>query len=457
MSETAIPAPETPPAPPQANRTPLLILAIAGAALLCLLVVVLIVVLVVRPTLLAHSSEGIPLEVTRVSPTGPTPGENVPAPIIEVGDVPIQMALPVTLQIGEQSFPVQTALPGDDGWAGLSPVPGFAVWAYGTAVNYVLGLEATPANQALVGGLADDAPISLRLSSGTELVFRVVQRQETSPGDAGLFAQSRPSLTLLLLGGETWSALFADFDTATEPPVQPEEAVAELGQQVQIGDVRIAAVDGYTLPGEGNAQPGTMFFLVEYTIQNTGATALDSAAFVMELVDRQGGRYPNSPSIAARGDAGPLSGEIAAGTEVQGSAGYLVPADLQGPALTWVFRPIPGSEVRASFNIPYQPPVVTPVLPDVEVTQAFLGENDGILHVVAEIYNPGTSPLTVNADDVLLSSSAGPGRLNVAAPPFPWTIAAGASVEVELQFIRPNATSCIVTILGYTFEISGLP
>ena len=61
------------------------------------------------------------------------------------------------------------------------------------------------------------------------------------------------------------------------------------------------------------------------------------------------------------------------------------------------------------------------------------------------------------AADVSLSSSAGPGELRVAAPPFPWTVAAGQSREVELQFLRPEASSCVVTILGYTFEVSGLP
>lgn len=456
MSETAAPSPATPPKPQQAMRTPILILVVA-ALLLCIVLAIVIVVLVVRPALPAGSTEGIPLEVTRGGAIAPTPGAGAPPPVIEIGDVSVRMATPLTLQIGEQSFPVQPAMPGDDGWAELSAVPGFAVWAYGSAVNYVLGLEGTPENQALLDGLADDAPILLRLSSGTELTFRVAQRQETAPGDAGLFTQSHPSLTLLLLGGETWPALFADFDAAMEPAPQPAEAVAEIGQQIQIGDIRITVEDGYALPEEGDVQPGTMIFLIEYTIQNTGTSALDSAAFTMELVDPQGGRYPHSPAIAAWGSYGPLEGAVAAGAEVQSSAGYLVPADLQGPALTWVFRPIPGSEVQASFNIPYEPPVVVAVPPEVDVTQAFLGEDDEILHVVAEITNPGSSSLTVDADDVFLSSSAGPGTLDVAAPPFPWTIAAGDSVEVELQFLRPDAASCIVTILGYTFEISGLP
>ncbi len=457
MSETAAPLPETPPPSRPLDRTKI-VLIVAAVALLCLAWIILMVA-VVLPALRAGSAdEGIPLEVVRVSSSPqPTPGSGVMPPVIEVGDVPIQMATPVTLQIGEQSLPVQTALPGEDGWAGLTAVPGAAVWADGTAINYVLGLEATPENQALVDGLAVDAPLRLRLSSGTELTFRVVERQEIGRGDAGLFTQSRPSLTLILLGDEGWTALFADFDTAAEPTPQAEEPVAEIGQQVQIGDLRITVLDGYALSDQGDAQPGTMYFLVEYTIQNTGSAPLDSANFVMELVDRQGGRYPHSPSIAVWGDSGPLTGEIAAGAEVQGSAGYLVPADLSGPALTWVFHPIPGSDVRASFGIPYTPPVITPVLPEVEVTQAFLGEGDEMLHVVAQIVNPGSAPLTVAASDVFLSSSAGAGELRAAAPPFPWTIAAGDRAEVELQFSRPNASSCVVTILGYTFEISGLP
>jgi hypothetical protein len=45
----------------------------------------------------------------------------------------------------------------------------------------------------------------------------------------------------------------------------------------------------------------------------------------------------------------------------------------------------------------------------------------------------------------------------MAAPPFPWTIAPEDSRIVELQFARPEASSCAVDILGFTFEISGLP
>lgn len=142
---------------------------------------------------------------------------------------------------------------------------------------------------------------------------------------------------------------------------------------------------------------------------------------------------------------------------MNGTAGYLVPEGLVGPTLTWVFGPQPASELRARFAIPYTPPTVAPAWPEVTVLEAFLGENGSVLHIVAQVHNTGTSTLTVTDDDVSLSSSAGPGELTLVSPPFPWTIAGGENREVEVQFARPEASTAVVAILEYTFEISGFP
>jgi hypothetical protein len=44
----------------------------------------------------------------------------------------------------------------------------------------------------------------------------------------------------------------------------------------------------------------------------------------------------------------------------------------------------------------------------------------------------------------------------MAAPPLPWTIAPGQNQVIELQYVRPDASAALLTLLGYTFEIQGL-
>ena len=225
----------------------------------------------------------------------------------------------------------------------------------------------------------------------------------------------------------------------------------------QVGDVRVTVEDGYAERDVAGLAAGTMAYLVEFSVENTGPTPLDTDTFVTELVDGVGNQYLPSPTIARQGTYGPLSGEMAPGGVARGTAGYLVPDTMVGPELTWIFGPRPSSELRVRFAISYNPPLTATILPDVGVAEAFLGENGNVLHVVGYVDNLGTTTLTVDEGDVMLSSSAGEGTLLSVAPPLPWVIEAWDSREIELQFERPDASSAIVTILGYTFEISGLP
>jgi len=463
MSESPHPVPRPAPEGVQQSKKPSRIpafipIAVIGAVLLGIVIIALVVVLALRTFVFPSHLDGIPLEVTRVSPLGPSP---LPfPPLVEVGDTQVILQIPVALEAGNRSFPVLPSDPDGGAWADPSLYPDHAIWVYGTVVNYVMGLEATPDNRALLAGLGADAPLLLQLSGGARLIFRVTRQETVAPDDTAIFAQSQPGLTLLLLGEgeEERMAVLAGFDRAEEPTPQADSPAAGLGQPVNVGDVRVTAIEGHGEPGGADQPPGTMAYLVEFSARNVGQSSLDTRGFSTELVDGVGNRYLPSPSIAAQGWYGPLQGKLAPGEEVNGTAGYLVPEGLEGPTLTWLFGPQVGSELRARFSIPYTPPSVTaPAWSDVTILEAFLGEGGATLHVVAQVHNLAASTLTVTDGDVSLSSSAGVGELQVAAPPFPWAIAAGEAREVELQFARPQASTAVVTILGYTFEISGMP
>ncbi|MCX7855881.1 MAG: DUF4352 domain-containing protein, partial [Anaerolineae bacterium] len=343
-------------------------------------------------------------------------------------------------------------------WTPSASDPGTALWAYGTVIHYVLGLEPTDENRALVGGLREGDEIGLRLSSGVRLVFHVVRQKTVSPDDEALFSQARPGLTLVVLEeeGERLAAV-ADFRERVEPTPSASGPTAGPGQPVQVGTARVTVVEGHAERGLPDLPVGTVAYFVEVTVENGGTTSLFPRDFVAELLDADGNRYIPSPSLAGRGKYGPLPEEIPAGGKAEGTFAYVIPEAVSGPALTWVFGPQAASELRARFSLSYTPPPAAMAEAEVEVTQAFLGEGGEVLHIVARVRNRGSAVLTVTEKDISLSSRAGPGELQVAAPPLPWEIGAGQEREIELQFARPRAPSCVVTILGYTFEISGLP
>jgi hypothetical protein len=94
--------------------------------------------------------------------------------------------------------------------------------------------------------------------------------------------------------------------------------------------------------------------------------------------------------------------------------------------------------------------------PDVRVTDAFVSSDGSILIIEGEVQNRDTRALVVEPSDVTLSSSAGMGELVTEAPPLPWTIQPGQLQVVELQYQRPEASTVLLELLGYSFEISGV-
>ncbi|MEE8390752.1 MAG: hypothetical protein V3S14_08165, partial [Anaerolineae bacterium] len=65
-------------------------------------------------------------------------------------------------------------------------------------------------------------------------------------------------------------------------------------------------------------------------------------------------------------------------------------------------------------------------------------------------------PITVELSDISLTSSAGMSALSVAAPPLPWTIQPGQTQVIELKYEKPDASTVLLTLLGYSFEIRGV-
>ncbi|MFL7791209.1 MAG: DUF4352 domain-containing protein [Anaerolineae bacterium] len=441
---------------------------IAGMALL-LIAVLLVVVLGLRRLFSpAAGDPGMSLVVTKIAVTEAAPTPSVSPPlssrcetIISSGDVQITASPPISLTLGEAAFPVEEVLSEEEGWGYPSGSSGSAAWICGTVVNYVVVLEPTAENEALLSGLATGQEIVLQLSNGVMLFFGFDQQREMKTDEMGVvFAQLEPRLTLLLeQQGGTWVVVSADYLSRAEPVHPPaSDTLAGLNVPVRVGDAQVTLLDGYALRGLPDLPAGTMYYIVEFSIENVGTSPLNADFFTMQLQDGRGNKYLVSPVVSAFGDNGLLEGEIAPGEVVQGSAGYLVPDTLSGPTLVWTFSPSPGSAVWASVGISYEgeEEPIEPARAEVYITDALLSGDKSKLIIEGEIRNVGGSPLTVEVRDITLSSSAGLVKLIVAAPPLPWTIEPGQSRVIELQFEKPDAASAVLTLLGYSFEIGGL-
>jgi len=450
---------ETQPRSPQGRRV--LILSIVGGAVLVVAAIVIIVILGLRGS--DAPSEATPAPTAIPQPTQTVAASPLPVPscdtIISSGDVQVSIALPISLTFGDWSYPVEPIVPAEVAWAYPADRSGTAVWVCGTVVNYVIGLEPTPENETLVTGLVPGDEIRLRLSSGAVLPFRFTGRREAPSGEEDALAQQQPRLTLILAEGGTWQIAAADYVAEAEPmqpPLMGESG--QVGQPTQAGDARVTVTRGYVQ--RVDALPaGTAYYVVEYTVENVGETPLTGDRFSMKLDDAMSDTYLLSPPGSEAGEFGPLSGEIAPGASAQGSAGYLVPDPLPNGALSWTFSPRAGSGAQAVVSIPHEGPAVSePSVrqANVAVLDAFLNSDASALILEAEVQNTGSDALIIEEADISLSSSAGLGELLLTAPPLPWTILPSERQVVELQYARPDASTVLLELLGYSFEIGGL-
>jgi hypothetical protein len=335
-----------------------------------------------------------------------------------------------------------------------------AAWVCGTVVNYILELEPTSENEALLASLRPGDEIMLYLSNDVVLVFQFSERREgVGADDASVFGQLHPRLTLLLKEqAGTWKVTSANYIALTGAALPPPPGLLpQPGQPTRVGDVEVTVLEGYSARGAG-LPAGMMYYLVEFSIRNVGTSPLRAETFDMQLQDGVGNIYLLSPAAGALGKNGLLSGQIAVGATSEATAGYVVPEALSGPTLTWTLRPGPSVEARASIGIPYDGGVepVEPAEARVYLYDALLSADGNSLIIEIDVENVGGGPLTVEVDDIILSSSAGMSDLMVVAPPLPWTIDPGQTREVELIFEKPNAPSAVLMLLGHSFEISGL-
>ncbi len=367
--------------------------------------------------------------------------------VLQENGSPLTAMLPTTLDLSGKLFSVVPVVSEEGRWPIPADQQDTAVWVYGTVVNYIVGLPYTTTTESLLGELTSTDRITLALSNGTALVFGSPQAQRVPVDDTSSLAQQRPGLTLVLLGNQDTDRL------VVRARYLPEEGASGGGSQ-QAGSLRVALLESGVV-SEGS--DGSRNFVIEYRVTNEAQGPLDPALFDMLLEDGAGQRYASNPEVTALGKKGPLSGPIEAGQSADASVGYRIPRDLT-PPITWIFRDDPTVPEGARFSLSYQPPLPGPSQPQVELTQAFSDGNRGVIVINGVIRNVGESALMVTLDNLKLTSGSGPAELRTSSPVLPWNIQAGGEQAFEAQFSRPEgAQSVLLDVLGFTFQIEGLP
>jgi hypothetical protein len=419
--------------------------------LLGVVVVAAVALGVLRQTWLAPQPEGDAgsLSVEKLSTFESPPEIPANVQILQENGTPLSPALPDLLMVGGVGYDV-IPVPLESGrW----PVPvdsgDVATWVYGTVVNYVIGLPYTTTTESRLASLDPSARITLTLNTGTSLVFGAPQARRYAADNVEPLSQSQPGLTLVLLGSQEKAA----DRLVVQARYLPEASPTEGGPQ-KIDGLNVRVLDAVVVNESADGQA----FVVEYEVTSLSAGPLPTDLFDLVLVDGDGQRFSTNPTISQQGQNGSLPAQIAAGETVRASAGYRILRDTS-PPLTWVFRADPASGETARFSLPYEAPLPGPPQPQVSLADAFVDEGRDVIVINGVVRNTGESPLTVAPSEVKLSSSAGEADLIVATPSLPWEVAPGEERSVELQFVRPPAEvdSVLLDILGFTFQLDGLP
>ncbi len=367
--------------------------------------------------------------------------------VILEDNTPLRTIAPTALDISGTRYPVTAVLPEQGRWPLPAEQDNLGLWIYGTLINYVIGLPYTTDTESLLAGLTSGDRITLTLENGTTLAFGSPQTKRVDAADLSPMAQGKPEITLLILGNDRPNRLVVQARYLPEDTLPAAEQSAD-GLNVQIDSADI-------LP-DATTDPASWYFVVEYQVMNTTGSPVDAGFFDMVLEDGDGQRYVLNEAATELGQHGRLNLSLAPGATAQGSAGYVIPRTVAVP-LVWIFRADPASSDSARFVTGFKPPAPGPAVPDVELTDVFLDRGRNVLVVSGTVYNDGKSDLAVAADLVDLTSSDGTSSLAAASPLLPWTVAADGYQDFELQFTAPEeATSVLLNILGFTFQIDGL-
>jgi hypothetical protein len=379
----------------------------------------------------------------------PTLEAELLADIVGAGVKTKELVVPRTLEIKGVSFIVQPVNTTQGDWR--SPGDERAVsWIYGTVINYVLGLEATADNKALLASLQPGDALLLRASTGRPVYrFAYADTIRVAPQASEIFQQKRPGLTLVLLNDAVDDARIvvrgiylpaSELDTAELEPV----ANVAVGKKVVLDDLVGLTCLGRELIAGQDPPPGYAYLGVNYVVEQLGGELpLVTAAFFHSL--QAGGLVYPSVSIAKELMSYPALPEtLIVGQPVTATLVYAVPEPALRETMIWQFAPDPAG-TRAQVELPR---FAGQLAPEITLREANLADNrylNLILTVQAGLYN-----VDIEDKDIAIQG----GVLDPVVNRFPWRVAASQKKEFGLVILPDDSNPVTVIILEQGFELT---
>ena len=396
---------------------------------------------------------GTGTETPAPTPTPTCTGPNCPPPV----QSPV---VPKKLYVRDRTFDITPVAVQKGKWPVSTGDNTGATWVFGSLVNYLIGLPNTSENKDLLQAVSEADAITLELSDGQTVDFKFDAQQLVSPSDDKIFSQQHPGLTLLLLGDDSAQRLVvtANYDVEKEASHSVPGNVVAINTPVEIGPVRVKALNGRLVENAPGIPVGSAFYLVDFTAENIGEEALNAADFQLELMDYARQKYKLSDTASKLGPNPPPGGQLLPGLSGTFTSGFEVPSNITGPILTWLFKPDASFKGQASVAVPLLGPTPTPdprSQAHVQISQAYYTPDQSEIVVVGSINNPTGVIIPVGPADIVLKTPEGVlATLTNSDPGLPWRVNPNDTLNFTLHFSRLPSRTAILNILSNSFELT---
>jgi len=371
------------------------------------------------------------------------------------GTYSVTLGTPIVLRLPEQEFELQTDRIGVDGiWAPTVSGEGKGSWVDGTIVNYVIGLPDTNDNETYLTQLEPGDEIQLITNGRSSFTYTFTDRELVPVSDSNVYAQQMPGITIILLESDGDQRLVIHGRYVLSEEESAPRNVVNMGDTVQLDNVQLTVNSATYIADRAEIPAGFAYFLVDYSIQNVGLTALDSSTLQMTLVDELGNRYAVNPAASRLGNYPILNGFLNANQVTNASAGYQVPLGLESESVSWTVTNME-TGAQAFVTLPFTGGETAVAGASISLFRAEVSPDLTSLNLGGQITNLGTQPLIVSESDIELRSPDGSVYLLLSTnPPLPWTVAPGQTVQFFVTYQRPPSGTAVFRVLNQEFQIT---
>jgi hypothetical protein len=377
----------------------------------------------------------------------------------ETGIITVTLESPIFLNVAGEEFSIQSTTRVENGvWIPATQNETTAAWAYGSVINYVFGVPNSSENLELLNSLVIGDEIVLRTRGGATNTFAFTSREIIESDNEDIYTQNAPGVTLVAVEndpGEPRIVVRGRYIVSDGQSAPEGGRIVELGETAQLENLQITATGNTFLFDRPEIPPGFAFYLIDYQVQNIGASPIDTTGLRLVLADDIGNLYALNPAASQLGSYRLLSGQVAPGQTVAATAGYQIPSGLTSITLQWTVSLNDPANFIA-VNIPFKDAGDSGQNAIVQVNQAQVSIDGTSVIINGQVTNLGEQPLVINSNNINLGGDGGNYLMLSTNPAFPWVIGPGQTAQFLVTFQRPSGSTAVFRILNQPFELTGL-